>query len=110
MCLAEVMMESSTGMTCARCGGQLQMGTFRAISVLVGGVAGQLTAPATEAERSDLRFVHPGTPTAPNVLRAFLQGLREEKDDVELPVTAWRCERCGRLELYAPEEKPKGSS
>src|SRR6516165_566414 len=92
-------------MTCVRCGGPMDRGTLRASVEEAGFVmAGETMVPTGGRELSDLRFVIPGVPTSGNPVTAFLQGLREEKEDTVLPVTGWRCRGCGLLELYAKED------
>jgi hypothetical protein len=46
-------------------------------------------------------FVQPGIPTSGNPIKAIAQGLREEPDEQLLPLEAYRCTQCGRIELYA---------
>jgi len=50
---------------------------------------------------SAFAFVRPGTPTSANPVKAFLQGVRDEPGDQLLPLQAYRCTGCGRVELYA---------
>lgn len=52
----------------------------------------------------DFSFVREGTPTSPNPIKAFHQGIAGEPSDESFPVTAWRCPRCGLVELCASEE------
>jgi hypothetical protein len=73
---------------CPKCGGTFEEGFLRLDPV------GSLY-PA---------FVVPGTPTSDNPVKAFLQGLKEEKDDRVFAVGGLRCSRCGYLELYANHE------
>jgi hypothetical protein len=88
---------------CVCCGGPLERGTIQGRN---------FPAPFEEATGyrdpvkvvSELSFVRPGVPTSPNPVKAFLQGLKEEKSDEWLPVTAYRCKQCGRLELSACQE------
>ena len=48
---------------------------------------------------------HPlAAPTSPNLVTAFLRGVQRETSDQALAVMAYRCTRCGRLELYAADE------
>ena len=43
----------------------------------------------------------PGVPTSPNVLSAFLQGLKDVPGDQLLPITVYRCTACGhKFELF----------
>ena len=86
----------------------MERGTFRATVANAGVMmAGEVMVPTTERTVSGVQFIIPGTPTSANPVTAFLQGMRGDKEDVVLPVTAWRCGQCGLLELYAREE-PKG--
>lgn len=94
--------------TCARCGGPMERGTFRAAverSHLL--MAGGVPVATTAREISDVLFIIPGEPTSANPVKAFMQGMHGAKEDVPLPVTAWRCGQCGLLELYARQE-PEG--
>jgi hypothetical protein len=52
---------------------------------------------------SAFAFVRPGVPTSANPVKAFAQGLGEEPADQLFPIAAFRCVRCGRVELYAAE-------
>src|SRR5262245_34860429 len=83
---------------CGGWGGELEAGAIRT------GERG-LAEPGKQesfATGSGLAFARPGVPTAPGVLAALLQGLREEPGDELLPIVALRCTGCGRVELYAP--------
>jgi hypothetical protein len=83
----------------------LERGTFRAAVEKAGVMmAGEVMVPTTEREISDVRFIIPGVPTSANPVTAFRQGMHGEREDVVLPVTAWRCVECGLLVLYAREE------
>ena len=85
---------------CVGCGGELEGGTIRASQ------KGPLEPDKESyAAGTGLAFARPGVPTAPGVLTAFLQGLREEPGDELLPIVALRRTGCGRVELYAP---PRG--
>jgi hypothetical protein len=53
---------------------------------------------------SELLFVRPGVPTSRNAVEAFRQGMAREPTDEAIPVAAWRCPRCGSLELCAVKE------
>ena len=52
---------------------------------------------------SPFAFVRPGAPTSANPVKAFAQGLHEAPADQLLPIAAFRCIGCGRVELYAAE-------
>jgi len=84
-------------MRCVGCGGQLEIGSIRA-SRKGPWEQGKEESYAVE---TGLAFVRPGVTTAPGMLAAFLQGLREEPGDELLPIVALRCVGCGRVELYA---------
>jgi hypothetical protein len=47
-------------------------------------------------------FVRPGVPFSAKPVKAFLQGVKEEKSDEWWPIRAYRCKQCGRLLLTAP--------
>jgi hypothetical protein len=79
--------------TCVKCGGALEAG-FTTASGLIGG-------DGTESREPKLVFVVPGTNTSANPLRAFNQGLADEKANRAFGIQGFRCSRCGRLELYA---------
>jgi hypothetical protein len=81
---------------CVGCGGQLESGVVRArnTSTTVGPVQPGIVVTA-------FAFVRPGTPTSANPVKAFVQGLREEPGEESLPLEAFRCVGCGRVELYA---------
>jgi hypothetical protein len=87
---------------CVGCGGELEAGSVRASD------RGRSDRGTEESYAADagLAFARPGVPTAPGLLAAVLQGLREEPGDELLPIVALRCTGCGRLELYAP---PRGA-
>ena len=53
---------------------------------------------------NEFSFVQAGVPTSWNPIEAFRQGMAGEPADERFPVTAWRCPRCGLLELYAARE------
>lgn len=56
------------------------------------------------SERVRMAFVIPGTPTSPNPLKAFKQGLNRELEDRLYPlpeIQGYRCSECGYLEFYA---------
>lgn len=82
---------------CVGCGSELEAGTIRASQ------KGPAESGKEESFAADvgLAFARPGVPTAPGLLAAFLQGLREEPGDELLPIVALRCTGCGRVELYA---------
>ena len=80
---------------CVGCGGALETGTVKARNTT--------TLVPDVARIWEVAFVRPGVPTAPNFIGALLQGLKDAPDDQYLPVTAYRCTACGRLELYAEE-------
>ena len=86
---------------CVACGGELETGVIQArnVSPLLPEEALVKEDPLTVVSR--FAFVRPGVPTAPNVLSAFLQGLKDVPGDQLLPITAYRCTGCGRLDLYA---------
>jgi hypothetical protein len=53
---------------------------------------------------SELLFIRPGAPTSWGPVKAFRQGIAGEPTNEAIPVTAWRCPRCGSLELCAVKE------
>jgi hypothetical protein len=86
--------------TCVGCGGALERGSVQARNLVAGT---DIKEPSMVV--AAFSFVRPGVPTSPNLVKAFLQGVRDEPTDEWLPVAAYRCVGCGRLELYAgPEE------
>lgn len=96
---------AETSNTCARCSGTLQQGIFRAIVAKVGAMeVGEVMVPISGRDLADVQFIIPGDPIPWNPVKAFLQGLHGDKDDVAFPVTAWRCADCGLLEIYARQE------
>ena len=64
---------------------------------------GLMGEPVTSRKKPRLVFVVPGTPTSPNPVKAFAQGLSDETSDEAYLVRGHRCSRCGFLELYATE-------
>lgn len=83
---------------CPKCGGEMEAG--------VAGAVGLLFAGSVPREVPRLRFIVPGSPTSSNPVRAVMQGLADEPDTREFPITGKRCVRCGFLELYAfPEAR-----
>jgi hypothetical protein len=80
----------------------LEVGSIRATGLAAG--PGNEESFAT----GGVAFVRPGVPTAPGMLSAFLQGLREEPGDELLPLVALRCTGCGRVELYADPPAVEG--
>ena len=84
---------------CVACGGELEAGALRARNT----AAGPLGTPELGMVVSAFAFIRPGTATSANPVKAFLQGLRDEPGDQLLPLEAFRCPGCGRVELYAPE-------
>ena len=76
--------------TCLRCGTALEKGSLR-------GRASPMSIPIV----SELLFVRPGTPTSWNPVEAVRQGMAGEPTDEAFPVVAWRCPKCGLLELCA---------
>ncbi len=82
---------------CAGCGDPLEPGTLQAQNMGSGG-----RGPELGMVVSSFAFIRPGTPTSANPLKALMQGLREEPDDVAFALAAFRCTGCGRVELYAP--------
>jgi hypothetical protein len=84
---------------CVACGGRLEAGAIRARNTEAG-VSG---IPELGMVVSSFTFVRPGTPTSANPVTAFLQGLREEPGERLLPLEAFRCTECGRVEMFAAE-------
>jgi len=82
---------------CIACGGRLEPGSIRARNM-----DGPLGAPEMGMVVSAFAFVRPGTPTSPNPVKAFVQGLRDEPGEQLLPLEAFRCTACGRVEVFAP--------
>jgi hypothetical protein len=80
--------------TCVRCGVTLEAGSIR----------GREGSPMTIDIVKEFSFVRPGTPTSPNPIKAFHQGMGGEPSAESFPVTAWRCPRCGLVELCAAKE------
>lgn len=78
---------------CPKCGGQMLPGTTTAR-----GLWDDRVMPRDEPS---LLFIVPGTPTSPNPIKAFAQGLADEPADRALPIVGLRCSNCGFLELYA---------
>lgn len=76
---------------CSACGGQLEPGFLRAHCVWL--------------ILNSFDFIRPNVPTSANPVRAFFQGLHEEPGEQRLPLAAFRCTGCGRLELFAPDEE-----
>jgi hypothetical protein len=79
--------------TCVRCGVALEAGWLH-------GREGY----STIALAKEFTFIRPGTPTSANPIEAFRQGMAGEPSDEALPVTAWRCPKCGLVELCAIKE------
>ena len=79
---------------CAACGGQLERGVLQAAK------AG-----------STFTFVRTGEPKPRplNPIKAILQIWREISGAEDLPLEAFRCVRCGRVELYAGEGEISGA-
>lgn len=78
---------------CIRCG-----------IVLEGGLLRAREGPMTIALAKEFSFVRSGTPTAANPIKAFQQGMAGEPADEAFPLTAWRCPKCGLVELSATKE------
>jgi hypothetical protein len=78
---------------CVRCGIVLEAGSLRARE-----------GPMTISLAKEFFFDRPGTPTSRNPIEAFRQGMAGEPSAEALPVTAWRCPRCGLVELCATKE------
>ncbi|WP_422929157.1 hypothetical protein [Singulisphaera sp. PoT] len=85
---------------CSSCGGAVERGTLHAQP------ADMLKNSSRESFRvgSEFSFVRPGTPTSPNPIVAFQQGLRQEPVDQPIPIVSFRCVECGRVELYATND------
>ena len=79
--------------TCFKCGVALEAGSLRARE-----------GPMTIALAKDFSFVRSGTPTSANPIKAFQQGMAGEATDEAFPLTAWRCPKCGFVELCATRE------
>jgi hypothetical protein len=62
---------------------------------------GLLGGEKTANEESQLLFFIPGSPTSWNPIKAFQQGLQDEKVTQTFAVVGSRCANCGYLELYA---------
>jgi hypothetical protein len=84
---------------CVVCGGQLESGSVRARNT----DSGVLGRPELGMVVTAFAFVRPGIPTSSNPIKAFAQALREEPDEQLLPLQAYRCTQCGRIELYATQ-------
>ena len=78
---------------CAKCGGALEAGSLRARDTQ------DLTSKVAE-----FSFVRPGEPTSCNPIEAFRQGMAGQPSEWQFPVLAWRCSRCGLVELYASDQ------
>jgi hypothetical protein len=78
---------------CIACGGQLETGALGARN----------TSTVSDLSDTGFAFIRPGVPTSSNPVRAFVQGLHDEPGDQQLPIVAFRCVKCGRVELYADE-------
>jgi hypothetical protein len=83
---------------CIACGGQLETGTLGARNTSSVSDLSELLMAVTA-----FAFIRPGVPTSSNPVRAFVQGLRDEPGEQQLPIVAFRCVKCGRVELYADE-------
>jgi hypothetical protein len=81
---------------CAKCGGPTEAGVATAL-----GLIGEAVADKKEPR---LVFVAPGTPTSPNPVEAFKQGLADERADAGYLIRGRRCTRCGFLEFFATEK------
>lgn len=79
--------------TCFRCGVALEAGSLRARE-----------GPMTITLAKEFSFVRSGMPTAANPLQGFQQGMTGEPTDEAFPLTAWRCPKCGFVELRATQE------
>jgi hypothetical protein len=84
--------------TCPKCSGSMERGFTTAAGLIGGDKIG--------ARQAQLLFVVPGTPTSPNPVRAFKQGLSDEPSTSSYPIVGARCSRCGFLEFYAGGEDP----
>jgi hypothetical protein len=82
---------------CLVCGAPLEPGTVRARN------KNTLADEDFGVVVSEFSFVRPGTPTSANPISAFQQGMRGEPAEQLIPMSAFRCTRCGRVELYALE-------
>jgi hypothetical protein len=90
---------------CPACGGALEVGVARAQNAFTLTPDTALLKPAPSGPAGGLVFVRPGVPTSTNPVSAFLQGLREEPGEQLLPITAYRCAGCSRVELYASDPR-----
>jgi hypothetical protein len=88
----------------AACGGDLESGFVQARNTNVLAPEAALVKQEPFMVVAAFAFVRPGVPTSMNPVSAFLQGMREEPADQLLPITAFRCTGCGRVELYAGPE------
>jgi len=88
---------------CVACGGQLEPGVIEAENT---GIISDLFKVV-----KDFRFVRPSEPkpTSLNPIKAILQGWREGGSRQRLPLEAFRCVGCGRVELYAGEGETSGT-
>jgi len=84
---------------CGDCGAELECGILHARNQSTVTAINEPLMAVTE-----FAFVRPSAPTSPNLVTAFLRGVQREPSDQALAVMAYRCTRCGRLELYAADE------
>jgi hypothetical protein len=84
---------------CGVCGAELECGILHARNQ---STVTDINEPLMAV--TEFAFVRPGVPTSPNLVTAFLQGIRGESSDQALAVIAYRCTRCGWLELYAADK------
>lgn len=79
--------------TCPKCNGRMEAGVVTRAD----------TRLRSSLDDASTLFVVPGTRTSRNPLKAFVQGLADERTRRVYYVKALRCSQCGFLELYATE-------
>jgi hypothetical protein len=89
-------MSNGSDRTCGKCGGLLEAGSTTA--------QGLLAADLSVSKRiSRLVFIVLGTETSQNPIKAFKQGIADERADRHYRIAGYRCSQCGALELYAED-------
>jgi hypothetical protein len=85
------MTELAQEVPCRRCGQTMEAGYATVLGVL---------------GDPKIVFVVPGELTSPNPIRAFKQGLQNERQDEAYLLRGYRCPVCGAVEMIAKEKTP----
>ena len=84
---------------CGDCGAELECGILHARNQSTVTAINEPLMAVTE-----FAFVRPSAPTSPNLVTRSSRECGASRPTRHWPVMAYRCTRCGRLELYAADE------